>query len=280
MTESARFEGDVAEEIISYYELGMEAGRLLKGYGCLEFARTWDILLRYLKSPPAAILDVGGGSGIYACPLATKGYIVHLIDPVPLHVQQAIQNSLRQPDHQLASAKTGDARALEHDDYSMDAVLLLGPLYHLTEEPERLSALTEAHRVLRSGGLVFAVGISRYASTLQGFTRGFLDDPEFAAIAMRDLVDGQHRNPSAKPGYFTTAFFHHPDELADEVAKAGFDLDALLAVEGPFWGLQDIDNQWGEEGKRNRLMSVIRQIESERSLIGASAHIMAIGRKS
>jgi ubiquinone/menaquinone biosynthesis C-methylase UbiE len=270
----------VAEEVISYYERGKEAGRLLESYGRLEFSRTWDILLRYLKPPPATILDVGGGSGIYACPLAVEGYGVHLLDPVPLHVRQAIQNSLSQPEHQLASAKVGDARDLDHADCTMDAVLLFGPLYHLTEVEDRLMALQEAERVLRSGGMLFAAGISRFASTLQGFARGYINDPEFAALAERDLEEGQHRNPSAKPGYFTTAYFHHPDDLVDEVRNSGFSLEALLAVEGPFWMLQDIEDQWADEAKRQRLLDILKRIEGERSLLGASAHIMAVGRKS
>jgi hypothetical protein len=162
----------------------------------------------------------------------------------------------------------------------MDAVLLFGPLYHLTEVEDRLMALQEAERVLRSGGMLFAAGISRFASTLQGFARGYIDDPEFAALAERDLEEGQHRNPSAKPGYFTTAYFHHPDDLVDEVRNSGFSLEALLAVEGPFWMLQDIEDQWADEAKRQRLLDILKRIEGERSLLGASAHIMAVGRKS
>src|ERR1051326_3221267 len=74
---------------------------------------------------------------------------------------------------------------------------------------------------------------SSFASALDGLVSGYLNDPEFVRIVQQDLVDGQHRNPTNHPAYFTTAFFHHPDELAAEVAEAGFTLEALLAVEGP-----------------------------------------------
>ena len=65
-------------------------------------------------------------------------------------------------------------------------------------------------------GVVMAVGISRFVSTLDGMTRGYLEDPIFARIVQDDLATGQHRNPTNHPAYFTTAFFHHPMELKAE----------------------------------------------------------------
>lgn len=267
-------------EILAYYERSDEAGRLLQGYGRLELARTQEILERYLPAPPAVVLDIGGGSGIYACYLATSGYVVHLFDAVPRHVEQTRQASLKQPDHPLASTTVVDARALQRKDESVDVVLLFGPLYHLTEYADRVIALREARRVLRSGGVLFAVGISRFASILQGIARGFMKDPAFATIAERDRAEGQHRNPSDIEGYFTTAFFHYPDELREELEAAGFNHELPLAVEGPGWLLQDFDEQWEDAESRQRILAVVRALEREPTLLGASAHIMAIGRKS
>ncbi len=279
MTERGSTGNKLQQEILSYYQYSEEADRLLQGYGRLEFARTQSLLERYLPDPPAAILDVGGGSGIYACPLAIQGYEVHLVDAVGRHVEQALQTSLEQPDHPLASARAGDARALEQDSGSVDAVLLFGPLYHLTKEGDRMLALREARRVLRSGGVVLAVGISRFASTLQGIARGYIHDPAFAAIAERDLAEGQHRNPAKIKGYFTTAYFHHPEELGIEIERAGFAHERTVAVEGPASMLQDIDEQWDDLDRRRRLLAVLRNLEQEPSLLGVSSHIMAVGRK-
>jgi ubiquinone/menaquinone biosynthesis C-methylase UbiE len=252
------------------------------GAGCsrLELVRTQLLIGRHLPPPPQVILDVGGGTGVYSRWLAGRGYEVHLIDPVPLHVAQAQQVSVREGEGPPASIRTGDARHLDQGDSTADAVLLLGPLYHLTESDERRLALGEARRVLRPGGLLFAAGISRFASLLDGLGRGLLEDPTFAAIVERDLRDGQHRNPTQNPAYFTTAYFHHPDELEAEVRRAGFAVQETVAVEGPGSLVPDFERWWDDPARRRRLLEAIRAVEHERSLLGVSAHLLVIGRKT
>ena len=279
MSDKSNLQNPLLDEVLAHYERGLEAERLSKRTNPIELVRTQELLSRYLPPPPAVIFDVGGGSGIYACWLAQLGYKVHLIDPVPLHVEQARSASQVQPDYPLASAEVGDARQLNQANNSVDAVLLFGPLYHLLERSDRIAALHEADRVLKSGGLVFAVACSRFASLLDGLFRGWLDDPEFVKIAHRDLLEGQHRNPSNHPAYFTTAFFHHPDELKAEVEEAGLSCEKLLAIEGPGKLLQNFEEHWSEQNRRQRLLQAIRWLETEPSTLGVSAHIMAIAKK-
>ena len=119
-------------EIGAYYARGLEAGRLEAEFP-LEQAHTRELLVRHLPPAPAVILDVGGGAGAYALWLAARGYRVHLVDPVPLHLEQARQASAAQG-IPLLSVRPGDARALEQPPASVDAVLLLGPLYHLPRQ--------------------------------------------------------------------------------------------------------------------------------------------------
>lgn len=267
-------------EIEEHYAEGNERDRLtIGGAGRLEYLRTRELLGRYLPLPPATILDVGGGAGVYALPLAREGYKVHLIDPVRLHVDQAIAASDSQPDAPLAGAKVGDARRLEWDDASVDAVLLLGPLYHLTSREDRIQALREAHRVLRWGGVVAAAGISRFASTIDGLFRGFFEDPEFEPIVERDVREGQHRNPTGRPDWFTTAHFHSPDELRDEAAGAGFSVEALVGIEGPAWTMPDLEGWLEDPARCERLMAAVRRVEAEPSLLGGSAHLLVVGRR-
>lgn len=94
------------------------------------------------------VLDIGGAEGAYGLPLAQAGYAVHLVDPVPAHVDAARAASAEPPAAPLASARVGDARALPFDDGAADAVLLFGPLYHLPDSSDRATALVEARRTL------------------------------------------------------------------------------------------------------------------------------------
>jgi SAM-dependent methyltransferase len=265
-------------EAQAYYERGGEARRLFRGHGTLELARTQEILLRHLPPSPAAVLDVGGGPGVYACWLAAQGYRVTLVDTVPLHVEQAQSASARQPTTPLTGCRLGDARRLEEADASVEAVLLLGPLYHLTDRADRLRALREARRVLRAGGLLVAAAVGRFASLLSGVAENLLGDPDFVTIVDRDLRDGQHRNPTTKD-YFTTAFFHLPQELEAEVREAGFALVELLGVEGPGWLLPDLERRWADPSERARLLDAARAIEREPSLLGLPPHLLAVARK-
>jgi ubiquinone/menaquinone biosynthesis C-methylase UbiE len=269
-----------AEEVAAYYALGLERDRLATGPGALELARTQALLERYLPPPPAVVADVGGGPGRYAVWLAERGYRVHLVDPVPLHVEQARIAARGRSGAPLASAEVGDARALRLPDANADAVLLLGPLYHLAERAERLQALSEARRVCRHGGVIIAAAISRFASTLDGLRGGYLEDPTFADMAAGDRRDGLHRNPIGDPAYFTTAYFHRPEELAAEFAAAGLAHEATLAVEGPGWLLPDLDARLADERRRGVLLAALAALEVEPTLLGVSAHLLAVARRA
>jgi ubiquinone/menaquinone biosynthesis C-methylase UbiE len=266
------------EEIARYYQEVAEEVRLTAGPAQLEFARTKEVVLRYLSPPPATILDVGGASGAYALWLAERGYQVHLIDPVPRLVEEAQRRSDLSPNG-ICSCRVGDARELAFHDGVADGVLLLGPLYHLTATAERLRALREVYRVLRPGGVMFAAAISRYASALDGLSRDLFADPAFAAIVEQDLEQGLHRNETNNWDYFTTAYFHRPDDLQVEVVSAGFNCRAILGLEGPGWILSDFDERWADTRKREDLLRVARALEREESIVGLSAHLLAVGTK-
>jgi ubiquinone/menaquinone biosynthesis C-methylase UbiE len=269
----------VAPEILAWYARGGETDRLESGRGKLELLRTQEIVRRHLVLPPAVVIDVGGGSGVYACWLADLGYQVHLVDPVPLHVEEARQASERQPARPLSSVAVGDARQLAQPSESADAVLLLGPLYHLTRRDDRLLALREAWRVLRPGGFVVAACITRWATMFNGFFRRLFDDPEYVRIVERDLQSGEHRDHTGR-GYFTTAFFHHPRELEDEVREAGFGLVESVAVEGAPGLLANFDEWWDDPARRELLLAMVRATAREPMLWGASIHVLSVGRKN
>ena len=261
-----------------YYTAFPEESRLSSGPSRLEFERTKDVLLRLLPKPPCVIVDVGSAAGAYSLWLAARGYEAHLLDASSRLVDAAHLDSgrARKP---LASASVGDARQLPQSDGFADAVLLLGPLYHLTEAADRRRALLEAARVLKPGGVLVAAAVSRYASALDGMARGFSQDPAFRVIRDRDLRDGQHRNPTGKLDYFTTAYFHRPEDLAGEIESTGFSEVAILGVEGPAWMLPGFDARWDDAAARKDLLDVARALEREPSILGASAHLLGIGKK-
>lgn len=264
--------------IIKYYQNWPEEERLQQGPFILEELRTREVIERFAPKPPATVLDVGGAAGAYALWLADTGYTVHLVDAVPRLVSEAERRSAGRS-RPLASCRVGDARALDFGDEGADIVLLLGPLYHLTDAGDRARALSEARRVLKRGGRLFAAGISRWASMLDGLSRDLLQDPGFTAIVERDVREGQHRNPTGRLDYFTTAYFHHPDELRAEVSASGLSFEGLYGLEGPGWFLADIEARLADPRRRADLLRVARLLEAEPSVIGISAHLLAVARK-
>ena len=262
---------ELRPEILSFYEAGREAGRLDDGglAGPLEFERTLELFVRYLPPPPLDVLDVGGGPGRYAAWLTERGDRVVLVDPVPLHVEQARALSL--------VAEVGDARELRQADASCDVLLLMGPLYHLPDADERRQALAEARRVLRPGGLLLATAISRFAALLDLLVR--LD--RLHEDGVFDRVESAVRTgvfPGHEGGLFTTAYFHLPSQLRDEVTAAGFSDPEVLSIEGPGFLVPDFDDRWADPARREVLLRTARLIETHPDMLGAASHLLAVAR--
>ncbi len=267
---------DRRPEIVRHYETIDEGRRITQGLGQLELLRTREVLGRFLPTSPSFILDVGGATGVHAAWLASRGHAVHVVDLMAHHVEAA---SRLDASPGRVTAEVGDARELPADDDAYDAALLLGPLYHLTAREDRLLAWSEARRVVRSGGFIFAAAVSRFASLFDGLARGFLFDARFRQIVERDLEDGQHRNPSDTPHWFTTAYFHHPEGLRQEAEDAGLDVIELVGVEGLAGWLPQLEDRWATPEGRAAILHSARTVESEPSLLGLSAHLIAVTRR-
>ena len=143
----------------------------------------------------------------------------------------------------------GDACALDLADESADAVLLLGPLYHLDEPADRVRALAEARRVVRRGGVVNAAAISRWAPRLHGMLveRVHVEHP--AIVTMIEEVERSGHMPPVHDGAFT-GYAHTPAELGEEVGRSGLDLEGVLAVEGIGAALADLDERLDDPTER------------------------------
>jgi ubiquinone/menaquinone biosynthesis C-methylase UbiE len=151
-------------------------------------------------------------------------------------------------------------------------------LYHLTQTADRQQALAGARRVLAPGGRLLAMAVCRFASLLDGLYAGWLDDPDFRPVVDQDLADGQHRNPdpAGRPEFFTTACFHTPDGLAQEIEQAGFTGVAVYGVEGPGWPLRQ---EWADPRRREHILFAARSAETQPSLTGFSDHLIAAATK-
>jgi len=236
--------------VIAFYsERADEDDRLAaSGLGQLEWTRTRALIERFLPAVPAAVLDVGGGSGRYSAWLAGLGYSVHLVDPVPLHVEHAKVRAFGGPSFNVS---LGHAGALPIADDSQDVVLMLGPLYHLPDLADRELAWAESRRVLLPGGVVIAVAINQYAGVLDSLRHEFVDT-----------------------GFGRVGYFHPSGRLAEEAVAAGFRVQGVFGVEGPGCLVTDLDSRWADVAQRQTILDAARLVETEPSLIGASHHTL------
>jgi SAM-dependent methyltransferase len=257
----------------AYYERGEEAGRLDAPPGQLEFARTTEIILRHLPPPPAVIADIGGGPGRYARWLAGLGYRVRHRDVMPLHVAQLQETGVGT----LIDSAVADARRLDLPGASVDALLLLGPLYHLGARPDRLRALAEAARVTRPGGPVFAAAISRWAMRADGVLRTRLYERVPGAGDRAAQAERTGQLPVLYPGSFT-GYTHRPGQLRAELAASGLTVLDLVGVEGPAFLLHDLGERLAAATDRRVVLETARALERVPELLGISPHLLATAR--
>jgi len=246
---------DHLRSVVAFYtERGDEDDRLAaSALGQLEFVRTSELIERHLPAAPARVIDVGGGTGRYAVWLAGLGYSVHLVEPVPLHVDQAHARAGAEPTFDVS---VGHAGELPAGDATQDVVLLLGPLYHLPDRADRVSAWAETRRVLKPGGVVIAMSINEYAGLLDSLRHEFVDT-----------------------GFGRVGYLHPAGQLAEEAADAGLRVEGEFGVEGPGCLVTDLDERWLDPEQRETILDAAREVEAEPSLIGASHHTLVVARR-
>jgi SAM-dependent methyltransferase len=238
--------------VVAFYaDRGEEDDRLsVSALGQLEFTRTRELIQRFLPQQPAAVLDVGGGTGVYSAWLAELGYEVHLVEPVPLHAGQA-ENRARAG--RRFTVSLGHAGALPVANATQDMVLMLGPLYHLPDAGDRAQAWDDSRRVLRSNGVVVAVGINPHAGLLDCLRREFADT-----------------------GFGRVGYFHASGELVAEAMAAGLTVVGVFGVEGPGCLVTDLDARWRDGAQRELILNAARVVEAEPSLLGSSHHTLVV----
>lgn len=217
------------ERIRRYYELdpAREWSRLERHP--LEFPVTFRHLERVLPPPPATILDVGGGPGRYAIPLAVRGYRVTLVDLAQAHVEFALGQAAARG--VPLDAVVGDACDLSRwADQAFDAVLNLGPLYHLVDEGARCRAVDESLRVLRSGGVGAFAFLSLYAPVFD--TLKHLPDATLSPEQLLSMMrQGTNRSTVDETG-FTEVHFVEPFAVRPFLESRGASVVTVFGAEG------------------------------------------------
>jgi len=155
--------------LTSYYENYDEEGRLLSKHGNVEYVTTMKYIEKYLQ-PGMRIMEIGAATGRYSHALARKGYQVDAVELVEHNIEIFKQNTIDGENITITQGNAVNLSAFESDTY--DITLLLGPMYHLFTEEDKLKALSEAIRITKKDGIIFVAYCMGDASILSYGFRG------------------------------------------------------------------------------------------------------------
>ena len=260
---------EVLKILSEYYGSYDEDNRLRSRHGSVEFLTTMRYIEKYLR-PGMRVLEIGAATGRYSHTLARKGYRVDAVELVQHNIDLFNAHTLPGENVRIFRGNAKDLDMLA--DKAYDVTLLLGPMYHLFTVPEQLQALSEAIRVTKKGGVIFAAYCGNEATMIQYcFGRGMIKERHY-----RDLIDPVTFKASSDPA-----------ELFQLYRKE--DIDKLMCV-FPATRLHYV----GTDMATNYMRQTIDEMDDELfdlylryhfsicergDLVGASHHILDIFRK-
>ena len=276
--------------VLAGYNAGIERNRLRTGIGLIEFERTKEILLDKLPKPPAVVYDIGGAYGEYSWWLSSLGYEVHLFDLSETNIKMSGELADEYPGVCLKSAMVCDTRSIPRPESSADVILLMGPLYSITEYEERIFAIKESCRLLKDNGILFSAALTPYSVLIPRIAvyheddtkkRKELDDPAVMSIIERALIDGCYINPERKiANGIGSSHLHTAKALREELSRGGFETDTVHGVMGGAWLAPNLNELLENEETRNVLMNTVRMLDTHEEIIGLSGHLLAVSRKA
>lgn len=240
----------------------------------IEFEITRRVLDQYVKRG-SEVLDVGGGPGRYSIYLARQGCEVTLLDLSGVHIQQALQKT-EEAGVRLKAAIKGNALELDRllPEKIYDAVLCMGPLYHLLEEEERRKAIEQCTARLKPGGILIASFISAYAPVVDYMIKNPEGIREHMRYFLEYFKDGRNR----KEFGFTDAYFIDPERAEQLFDGSGLEKLRFMAVEG-LGNLRESSLMAIEEEAFQCWMDLLYEISEHRAVLGSCCHLLYIGRK-
>ena len=272
----------MTERVVDYYDEFDEWSRLETPSGRLEYERTLSYVSARLP-PSSDVLDIGGGPGRYAIALAQAGHRVSLVDPS--NVQIAAARS-RAADSgvldRLSVIATGDIRDLTRfKSRSFDAVVALGPFYHLIEAAARLAAAQELFRVLRTAGQAFVAFIPRL-SGLAGLIQRGANDPEQVTPEVLSRVARSGLFINSTDRGFQDGYYPNIPDIERLFTDVGFAQEDLFSIRGLAFGYES-DLQTIGESSPDSARAIERLLEAhcrEPSVIAHGGHALLYLRKS
>ena len=281
------------EKIKNYYKHFDEKNRLQSdNSGKLEFLMTMSVLEKYLpavgaKKPECAIadgaefsiLDLGGGAGVYAFPLAERGYKVTLADLSETLLAQAKNKKEEDNVPNLISCDQINATDLSYyNDNSFDVVLLFGPLYHLLENSERSACIKEIHRVLKPGGKVFASFIPYLSGSIALLSRFYWRPEQVDINTLCEVFkSGQFKNLSDsgfQEGYYPTS-----EEIENLFDGNGFEKIVLRSIRGFGYEKEDMIYKFENTPDFDKIIGLINDTAADKSIVEMCGHAIYVGRK-
>ena len=275
--------------VLAGYNAGIERNRLRTDIGIIEFERTKEILLEKLPKPPAVVYDIGGAYGEYSWWLASLGYEVHLFDLSETNIKMSEELGAEYPHVALKAAEVCDARAVPRPSGSADAILLMGPLYSITEYEERILAIKECGRLLKEEGILFSAALTPFSVLIPRIAayhaddskkRRELDDPAVMDMIARALDDGCYINPGRKIATgLGSSHLHTAKTLREELLRGGFVTSSVHGVMGGAWLAPNVEELLEKEETKAVLMETVRMLDTHEEILGLSGHLLAVSKK-
>lgn len=266
-------------KILKYYNQFDEWGRLDREP--IEFQVNWHYIKKYLPKE-GAILDNGAGPGKYSIELAKEGYRVTLTDLTPRLVSIAEEKAKGLGlDQQFDSFHAADARNLAIlEDEQFDASLMLGPLYHLQDENDRIQAIEELKRVTKKDGIVFVAFMARIRHILTSLLYPENWKPHDNMDTINHFSETGVFN-HADEGRFTGAYYFNIEDITPFMEEHGFETVELIGSNvGAILG-KDNWNYWNGKGEQEveKILALIKERAADPHILGISSHLLYIGRK-